>query len=74
MHPWDYLILDVFYKESGGDFIESVASQHANLFSNIGKDELISYLAELPNEGWQFVYVHRMNEQNEFYYFRRNAG
>jgi hypothetical protein len=73
MHPLNYLILDVFYKKSGGDLTVSVASQHADLFSNIGIDEFYGYLARLQREGWQLIYVYHMNEQNEIYYIRRNV-
>lgn len=72
MQEWEYLILDVLYQDGSVHLIKSVASQHEELFSDIGKDELNAYLRTLRGEGWQFVYVHNMFEgQNEIYYFRR---
>ena len=72
MQQWEYLVLDVLYQEESVHLIKSVGSQHEELFSNIRKDELNSYLRKLRGEGWQFVYVHTMFDgQNEMYYFRR---
>ena len=70
----EYLVLDVLYQDESGQFIKSVCSQYEELFSDIAKDKLNAYLLKLRREGWQFVYVHSLNNgQNEIYYFRRST-
>lgn len=52
MQKWEYLRLDVHYKDPG---VHSVFSNYDEILSNITFQELHSHLNQLGSEGWEIV-------------------
>ena len=71
MQQWEFLIINVMYRDGSDSVIRTVSSNYHRVFSNILKDELEAYLRKLGEEGWVLEDVHRSEEGDEAYYFKR---
>ena len=52
MQKWEYLRLDVHYKEPKDPGVQSVFSNYDETLSNITFTELHNYINKMGSEGW----------------------
>jgi hypothetical protein len=72
MQKWEYLAINLLYRDDSKSLIDSVAFNNRHAFSNMTKDEWYAYLKKLGSEGWELVNVHHAHDgRNETYYFKR---
>jgi len=69
MQKWEYLRLDVHYKDPKDPGVHSVFSNYDEILSNI--QELHSHLNQLGSEGWERVGDRASGERHHAFYFKR---
>jgi hypothetical protein len=75
MQKWEYLRLDVFYKDpkSEKEFgVKSVVVNYNEVLSNIAFTDLHGYINKLGGEGWEMVSDKAgVGQPHGSYYFKR---
>lgn len=71
MQTWEYLVLNVTYRNENEDIVDFASSDNEYVFSNVPKDQLHLYIKELEKNGWQLDNVHAEDIGRESYYFKR---
>ncbi len=68
---WEYLVINVSYREGSKNVIKYVSSNYHRVLSNILKDEFYRYLEEVGKDGWTLENIHSDEDGHETYYFKR---
>jgi hypothetical protein len=55
MQKWEYLRLDVHYKDPKDPGVQSVFSNYDETLSNVTFTDLHNYINKLGSEGWEMV-------------------
>jgi hypothetical protein len=71
MQKWEYLRLDVRYRDPKDPGVDSVLSNYEEVFSNITFQELHSHINKLGSEGWEMVGERAAGERQHAFYFKR---
>ena len=71
MQKWEYLRLDVQYKDPKDPGVQSVFSNYEETLSNITLQELQGHLSTLGGEGWEMVGERASGERHQTFYFKR---
>jgi hypothetical protein len=71
MQKWEYLRLDVQYRDSQDPGVQSVFSNYEEILSNLTFQEYHSRLNKLGVEGWEMVGEHASGERHHALYFKR---
>ena len=74
MRRWEYLRLDVRYKDSKDPGVHSVFLKYEENLSNLTFQELQNYLNQLGSEGWEMVGERGAGERLHAFYFKRPLG
>jgi hypothetical protein len=74
MQKWEYLRLDVQYKDPKDPGVQSVFSNYEETLSNITFQELHSHLNQLGSQGWEMVAERASGERHHALYFKRRLG
>ena len=73
MEIWEYLVLNVTYRNENEDMVDFASANNEYVFSNVPRDELHLYMRELEKNGWQLENVHAEVKGRESYHFKRLA-
>lgn len=71
MQKWEYLRLDVQYKDPKDPGVQSVFSNYEEILSNITFQELHGHINKLGREGWEMVGERASGERHHALYFKR---
>ena len=74
MRRWEYLRLDVRYKDPKDPGVHSVFLNYEESLSNLSFQELQNYLNQLGGEGWEMVGERGSGERQHAFYFKRPLG
>jgi hypothetical protein len=71
MQKWEYLRLDVRYKDPKDPGVQSVFSNYDETLSNVTFTELHNYINKLGSEGCEMVGERASAERHHAFYFKR---
>jgi hypothetical protein len=71
MQKWEYLRLDVHYKDPKDPGVQSVFSNYDENISNVTFPDIHNYINKLGGEGWEMVGERASGERNPAFYFKR---
>jgi hypothetical protein len=71
MQKWEYLRLDVHYKDPKDPGMQSVFSNYDETLSNVTFPDLHNYINKLGREGWEMVGERASGERHHAFYFKR---
>jgi hypothetical protein len=71
MQKWEYLRLDVHYRDPKEPGVRSVFSNYDEILSNITFQELQSHINQLGRQGWEMVVERASGERHHAFYFKR---
>jgi len=71
MQRWEYLRLDVRYKDPKDPGVHSVFLNYEESLSNLTFQELNHYLNQLGSDGWEMVGERGSGERQHAFYFKR---
>jgi hypothetical protein len=71
MQKWEYLRLDVHYKEPKDPGVQSIFSNYDEILSEVTFQELQSHINKLGGEGWEMVVERASGERHHAFYFKR---
>lgn len=74
MQKWEYLRLDVRYKDPKDPGVQSVFSNYEETLSNLTFQELHHHLNLLGSEGWNMVGERAAGDRQQVLYFKRRVG
>jgi|SRR5690349_14291439 hypothetical protein len=71
MQKWEYLRLDVHYKDPKDPGVQSIFSNYDETLSNVAFSDLHNYINKLGSEGWEMVGERASGERHHAFYFKR---
>lgn len=71
MQKWEYLRVDVQYKDPKDPGVQSIFSNYEEILSNIAFSHLQNYLDKLGSEGREMVGERGSGERHHAFYFKR---
>jgi hypothetical protein len=71
MQKWEYLRLDVHYKDPIDPGVQSVFSNDDETLSNVTFPDLHNYINKLGREGWEIVEERGSGGRHHAFYFKR---
>jgi hypothetical protein len=71
MQKWEYLRLDVHYRDPKDPGVQSVFSNYDEILSNVTFQELQNCINELGRQGWEMVVERASGERHHAFYFKR---
>ena len=71
MQKWEYLRVDVQYRDPKDPGVQSIFSNYEETLSNVAFSDLQNYLNKLGSEGWEMVGERASGERHHAFYFKR---